>query len=416
MERGRAKPIKTVPFVIKILDLEAEGLDIQPLTVKIDPGSEGTGFAIVRESVDADGAITVVVVWLMELTRRGWRIHKKLDQRRGYRRRGRSKNLRYRAPRFNNRASSRRKGRLAPSIKHRVESVFNWVIKLMKWAPISATAMELVRFDTRKMKNPEITGVEYQRGELAGYETREYPLEKWGRKRAYREAENVPLQVEHIQPKAKGGTDRVSNLTLARAKRDKKKGDKDLTVFLATKPELAKSILAKAKAPLKDAAAVNSTRWVLWNDLKNLWLTMSAGSGGRTKYNRAKLGIPKSHALDAACVGRVDQITDWKRPTMVIKCRGRGSYQRARVNASGFQRGYLTRAKNVFGFQTGDLVKAEVPKGKYQGKHAGGVAIRESGFFDIAASNGLVTVSHKHCRLIQKSDGYEYSNRIFSVQ
>ena len=31
------------------------------------------------------------------------------------------------------------------------------------------------------MENAEISGVEYQQGELQGYEVREYLLEKWGR-------------------------------------------------------------------------------------------------------------------------------------------------------------------------------------------------------------------------------------------
>jgi hypothetical protein len=276
--------------------------------------------------------------------------------------------------------------------------------------------MELVRFDTQKMLNPEISGVEYQQGELAGYEVREYLLEKWGRKCAYCGADNVPLQVEHIQPKAKGGTDRVSNLTLACVKCNSKKGDKDLTVFLANKPELVKSILAKAKAPLKDATAVNSTRWALWNTLNDIGLPMSTESGGQTKYNRVRLGISKTHALDAVCVGKVEQVQKWKRPTMVITCRGRGSYQRTRVNASGFPRGYLMRVKSVFGFQTGDLVKADVLKSKFQGIHIGRVAVRKSGYFDIATSNGKATVSYKYCRLVQRGDGYEYTIRPFSVQ
>jgi 5-methylcytosine-specific restriction endonuclease McrA len=353
MERGRAKPIKTVPFVIKILDLEGEDLDIQPLIVKIDPGSKGTGISLVRESIDENGGIAVAVIWLMELMHRGLQIKKKMDQRRGYRRRRRSKNLRYRAMRFNNRAGLRRKGWLAPSINHRVESVVNWATKLLKWAPISRIAMELFRFDTQKMDKPEISCVEYQQGEMAGYELKEYLLEKWGRKCAYCGAKNVPLQVEHIQPKAKGGTNKASNLTLACENCNAKKGSQDLAVFLSNKPELAKSILSKSKAPLKDAAAVNPTRWALWNTLKDIGLPMSAGSGGQTKYNRVRLGVPKTHALDAVCVGGVDQAQKWKRPTMIVTCRGRGSYQRTGVNASGFPRGYIMRTKTVFGFELG---------------------------------------------------------------
>jgi 5-methylcytosine-specific restriction endonuclease McrA len=75
--------------------------------------------------------------------------------------------------------------------------------------------MELVKFDTQLMENPDISGIEYQQGELAGYEVREYLLEKWGRKCAYCSETDLPLQIEHIIPRSRGGSDRVSNLTLA---------------------------------------------------------------------------------------------------------------------------------------------------------------------------------------------------------
>ncbi len=75
--------------------------------------------------------------------------------------------------------------------------------------------MELVRFDTQLMQNPEIGGVEYQQGQLQGYEIREYLLEKGGRKCADCGLVDAPLEVEHIIPKSWGGSNRVSNLTLA---------------------------------------------------------------------------------------------------------------------------------------------------------------------------------------------------------
>src|SRR6202030_2743168 len=117
---------------------------------------------------------------------------------------------------------------------------------------------ELVRFDMQAQENPDIQGQEYQQGTLAGYETREYLLEKFNRTCSYCGKKDIPLQVEHIQARANGGTDRVSNLCLACEKCNQAKGTKDIAVFLKKKPEVLKKILAQAKAPLKDAAAVNS--------------------------------------------------------------------------------------------------------------------------------------------------------------
>jgi len=117
-------------------------------------------------------------------------------------------------------------------------------------------------------------------------------------------------------------------------------------------------------------------------------LPVEVASGGRTKYNRIRLGLPKTHALDAACVGAVDVVLDWNKPTLQIKATGRGSYQRTRLDRFGFPRGYLTRWKRHFGFQTGDLVCAKVPKGKNAGAYVGRVAVRASGSFNLQPARG----------------------------
>ncbi|MDT9262741.1 MAG: RRXRR domain-containing protein, partial [Limnospira sp. PMC 1236.20] len=93
------------------------------------------------------------------------------------RRHRRCRKTRYRQARFNNR--KRPDGWLAPSLKHRVETTLTWVNRLISSCPITDISMELVRFDTQKLLNPEISGVEYQQGVLFGYELREYLLTKW---------------------------------------------------------------------------------------------------------------------------------------------------------------------------------------------------------------------------------------------
>lgn len=97
-----------------------------------------------------------------------------------------------------------------------------------------------------------------------GYEVREYLLEKWNRTCAYCGAENVPLEIDHIRPRSRGGSNRVANLTLACRPCNEKKGSRPAEVFLPKKPEALKTILSGAKAPLKDAAAVNATRRTLF--------------------------------------------------------------------------------------------------------------------------------------------------------
>jgi 5-methylcytosine-specific restriction endonuclease McrA len=269
------------PFTI-VLKYTVSVPKIQPYQLKIDPGSKVSGLAIVRDDK---------VIWGAELTHRGQQIKNDLESRRAIRRHRRNRKTRYRRARFLNR--SRKPGWLPPSLESRVENILTWVNRIRRYVPITEISQELVKFDTQAMENPEISGIEYQQGELAGYEIREYLLEKWGRKCAYCNAQNVPLEIEHIHPSSKGGSSRVSNLTIACRHCNEAKGNQELKDFLAQKPELLNRIAKQAKKPLKDAAAVNSTRWQLFNRLKETSLPVETGTGGRTKYNRTRLNYQK---------------------------------------------------------------------------------------------------------------------------
>jgi 5-methylcytosine-specific restriction endonuclease McrA len=397
LKNEEAAVFRQYPFTI-ILKKAVE-TPVEPCTLKIDPGSKTTGLAILQGSK---------VIFAAELTHRGHAISGSLKSRHASRRGRRSRHTRYRPARFLNR--TRPKGWLAPSLQHRIETTLTWVNKFIRLAPIGSIVQELVRFDLQQLENPEISGIEYQQGDLAGYEVREYLLNKWGRKCAYCKAENVPLQIEHIHPKAKGGSNRISNLCLACEPCNIKKGTQDITQFLGKKPELLKQIQAQTKRPLKDAAAVNSTRWALFNRLKKTGLPASTGSGGLTKFNRTRLGLPKTHWLDAACVGEVESLEVLTTQPLRIKATGHGSRQQCRTDKYGFPSRYVPKDPYVKGFQTGDIVKAIVTKGKKVGQYLGRVAVRSSGSFNISDKTGLIQgISHKLCNLIHKKDGYGYA-------
>lgn len=397
LTNGKAAVFRRYPFTI-ILEAQKVRTTAEPLTLKLDPGSKTTGIALLQGSKVLFGA---------ELTHRGQTIKLSLESRRSIRRSRRNRHTRYRPARFLNRAKP--KGWLAPSLQHRVETIMTWVNKLIRFAPIGSIVQELVRFDLRQMENPEISGVEYQQGTLLGYEVREYLLNKWERKCAYCGVENVPLQIEHIYPKAKGGTNRISNLCLACEKCNIRKGTQDIEKFLAKKPDVLKRILSQAKRPLKDAAAVNSTRWALLNRLKETGLPVSTGSGGLTKFNRTRLRLAKSHWIDAGCVGQIDSLEVLTNQPLLIKAAGHGTRQMCRTDKFGFPSRYVPRNKFVKGFQTGDIVKAIVTTGKKIGHYAGRVAVRASGSFNISTSELVQGISHKYCQVIQHKDGYGYS-------
>ena len=403
LSAGKAAVYRRYPFsiVLKVAVLAP----VEPLRVKLDPGSKTTGMAVMN---DATGE----VVFAAELTHRGQQIKAALDDRRGVRRGRRNRHTRYRKPRWQNRR--RPKGWLPPSLQSRISNVLTWVQRFMRFCHITNISMELVRFDMQLMENAEISGVEYQQGTLAGYEVREYLLQKWGRKCAYCGKENIHLQIEHIVPRAKLGTNRISNLCLACEKCNTAKGTKDIKDFLKKKPDLLKKILAQAKAPLKDAAAVNATRWELFRRLQALGLPIECGSGGLTKYNRTTRELPKTHWLDAACMGKSTPETllvTGVQP-LLITANGHGCRQMRNVDHFGFPHGKPKQRGRSYGFRTGDMVRAVVTSGKKVGTYTGRVLVRATGSFDIATRSGRIAgISHKYCQAIHRTEGYSYSER-----
>ncbi len=396
LKKRQAAVYRQYPFTIMLT--EREGGETQPVEVKIDSGSKETGLAVVVE-----GKRGRRVVWAGVLTHRGQTIRDGLERRRAVRHNRRARHTRYRKPRFLNRR--RRTGWLPPSVQSRVDNTLTWITRLRRLCPVTMLTQELVKFDTQALQTPEISGVEYQQGTLAGYEVREYLLEKWARQCAYCGKTNTPLEIEHITPRSRGGSDRVSNLTLACHDCNQRKANQTAAEFGHSQ------IQAQARLPLKDAAAVNVTRWALYHRLNALGLPLEVGSGGRTKYNRTQQGYPKAHWIDAACVGKTGTHV-YIAPTdtpLLIKATGRGSRQMCRMDKYGFPRTSPKAAKRVHGFQTGDMVKAVVLTGQKAGTYVGRVAVRTSGKFNITTAAGTVQgIRYSKCVLVQRSDGYSY--------
>jgi len=402
LSQGKAAVFRRYPFTV-ILKEEVANPKIESLRVKIDPGAKTTGLALVNDS-------TGEVVWVAELQHRGFQIRDALTSRRQLRRSRRNRKTRYRKPRFLNR--TRLKGWLPPSLNSRVSNILTWVKRVSSLCQITAISQELVRFDTQQMEDSEISGVGYQQGTLAGYGIREFLLEKWNRTCAYCGVKHTPLEIEHINPRSKGGSNRVSNLCLACNPCNQKKGNQDIKDFLKGKPDLLKRILSQAKRPLADTAAVNATRWNLYENLKKTGLPVEVGTGGRTKYNRTIRGLEKTHYWDAACVGAStpEQLITAGIKPLLIAAKGHGTRQQCRTDKFGFPVCYCSRTKFHKGFQTGDIVKAVVTSGKKIGTYLGRVATRATGSFNISTPDGLVQgISHKYCKHIHKKDGYSYA-------
>lgn len=397
LKKGKAKVYRRYPFTIVLQDCKE--FATQPVELKIDPGSRTTGMALVGRFQRGNE-----VLWAANLEHRGHLVKESLEKRRKLRQNRRVRKLRYRPKRLDNRR--RTEGWLPPSLISRVNNVKVWAERLCRYAPISEIHVETARFDTQRMQNPEISGVEYQHGTLQGCDVREYLLEKFNRTCVYCGATGVPLEVEHLVPRSRGGSDRVSNLAIACKPCNQDKGNKTAAEY--GYPHL----MSEAKRPLRDAAAVNSIRYRIGEELESLGLPTHFWSGGRTKMNRIKQAYPKDHWIDAACVGESGDYVklDPHANVLLITATGRGSRQKQLMNRFGFPRPNKPKsAKRIHGFQTGDMVRLVMPSGKYKGHHVGKVVVRASGTFDLAASGKpKISASWKRFTLLQRFDGYAY--------
>lgn len=357
----KAAVYKRYPFTI-ILKREVPEPKTDAYMLSIDPGSKCTGMAI----TNSDNTIVAT----FELHHRGSAIKKNLQSKAGYRRSRRTRKLRHRQARFNNRSrkapvltekgwqyksfGQSSKGWIAPSLMSRVYNIHTWVSRFSKLYPIKRLAVEHVKFDTQLMENPEISGIDYQRGTLYGAEVWEYLLEKFNRKCFYCGAKDVPLEKEHILPKAKGGTNRVDNLTVSCRDCNIEKGNRHPNEIDGEFGERVQQAFKAAKKPLKDAAAVNTIRWKIVETLKATGLPIFYGTGGKTKFHRKEAGLPKTHYYDAACVAGVPNKPD---PLSVLAIHAVGYGHRQDLGdfqtiqtAPGFKRPY-TRVENCEGFR-----------------------------------------------------------------
>lgn len=426
---GFAVVHKQQPFTIRLKDNSVHSQK-KEYQIKIDPGSKTTGFALVDEDANA--------VFFAELEHRGERVVSLLETRRQTRRNRRTRELRYRKPKWGNAYkkkesnfqldSPRPKGWLPPSVESIEQNIVNFAKRLMKLSNVYSIALESVKFDMQKMENMKISGKAYQQGELMGYEMRNYLLEKTGYTCQYcgGTSKDKRLEIEHIHPKSRGGSNRLNNLTIACRSCNSDKNSDTLEEYLERLKRLKTNIAklrvrhisrilqtGKPTVGLRYAAWANTMRHRLVKDLDELGVYLTLGTGGQTHHNRIrKLKLPKEHYYDALSVVNLpsESYNMTTNQVLNVKAFGRGSRFRGRTNACGIITKRLTRQKQFFGFQTGDLVKAIVPKGKKKGVHVGRVAIRKSGYFNIRTPKETVQgISHKHCHVRQRNDGYGYT-------
>ncbi len=384
LEAKRARVVCRDPFTIRLRF--ATKAHVQPARVGVDTGSKDVGIAATTNGE---------VVFQAEVHLRD-DITEKLRQRRRYRHNRRGRKTRYREARYDNRR--RPDGWLPPSLQSKAEATVKAVRFIASFLPVGPVTVEVGSFDTQKMHNPDIAGIEYQQGEREGYLLREYLLEKFQRTCVYCGVQGVPLEIDHLLPKARGGSNSASNLTLACRPCNQRKGQQTAAEFGFP------DVQAKARVPLKNAAHVSSLKSRVVHELQAIFgeSQVSITYGYETKYKRIQvLDLPKSHMNDAVAIAcEIGEVVKPLEIAHQIRCLGQGQYQRF----NGLHSEHKCWApRKVHGFKLYELVKAKGQVGYIAGR-------REKGAFiikDVTSGKKLVEVTpHKLGRLARPTQGW----------
>lgn len=375
----KAEVVKREPFTIR-LNWDCEN-NTQEIQLGMDTGSKKLGVSAIRE----DGQ----VLYQSEVELRT-DIKQKMDRRRRYRRSRRSRKTRYRKPRFGNR--KREEGWLPPALESKAESTVKVAEQISKILPISKVTVEIAPFDMQKLKNPDIQGEEYQNGELKGHTSvRQYVLYRDKHQCIHCKNTNQPLEVHHIKPRSKGGTERPGNMVSLCIECHEKlhQGEIELS---------KKSLKYWTNKEYKYASHVNSMKDYIVQSLKKSF-EVKVMFGNVTKARRKVLGLEKSHVNDAIAIASLNFTEHIKKLsyTFIQKCIPKGRYQL--YKGKGSERKIPTKGFN--GFNQWD--KVELPDGTIgfvKGR-------RKSGYFDVSDIHGHSyhhSIHVKKLNLISKSN------------
>lgn len=281
LKLNKAKIIKREPFTIQLL-YGSSGYK-QDINLGVDAGSKHIGLSATTETKElyaADVELRSDIVDSLSTRRQN--------------RRTRRNRLRYRAPRFNNRVHSKNKGWLAPSIEQKIQCHFKVVKDIHKILPITKIIVETASFDIQKIKNPKISGTEYQQGEQMDFwNIREYILHRDSHicQCCKGKSKDKRLNVHHIESRKIGGDSPNNLITLCETcHRGYHKGT----------TKLPKNI--KRGMSFRDATFMGIMRWNFYNRLKGIYPNVNMTYGYITKNTRITNNLPKEHYVDARCI------------------------------------------------------------------------------------------------------------------
>ena len=281
LKNNKAVVVNLCPFTIR-LTYETTNYK-QEITLGVDTGTKHVGLSATTKSKELYSSEVILRSDIVDL----------LSTRREQRRTRRNR-LRYRKPRFYNRVGANKSNWIAPSIQQRIDSHIKIVSDVYKILPVSKLIIEVAQFDTQKIKNPDITNIEYQQGDQLGFwNVREYVLTRDNHKCQHCKGKSKDeiLNVHHIESRKTGGDSPSNLITLCETCHNEfHKGNIDLKV--------------KREKSLRDAAVMGIMKWRLYEILKSTLPNVSMTFGYITKYNRIHNDIEKSHVSDAFVISK----------------------------------------------------------------------------------------------------------------
>ena len=426
LETGKAvRCRKHGRFAVQLLNHQVEDCTVPEMTLGIDPGTRKTGMAVTIQNQEGSKVVAAV-----EIHHRGSQITSAMTTRRTLRnnRRGR---LPRRPARFDNR--TRKPSWLQPTLVSIQANILTNVKHLRDLFPISKVLLESCKFNPRLMADPTVPGKEYQESERGRMQVREYVLQRDGRTCQYCGTRKGRIEVDHVVPRSENGSDRVSNLVTSCRRYNQRKDNRNLEEFLKTKPARLKKIEAQLRRSLSSASHMNYLMHLLRRGLEGMGTPVEESDAISTAYTRKALGVKKTHANDAACLGGPEKLINVPTEVTVVRSAGHGKRQmlatpnqhgtpkykaehegrnspyrascRLPRDVQGFTRmpGHKLRQRRVKGITSGDLIRYNHP---VIGAVTGYATVTNGN--TRAEADGKRGVKLQAVTLLERSNGYRY--------
>lgn len=280
LKEGKASVVNRTPFTIK-LKYGSSGYK-QEITLGVDAGSKVIGLSATTEKKE---------LFTGECHLRN-DIVRLISSRRALRVTRRAQKTRYRKSRFLNRVSTKKNGWMAPSVVNKIQTHIKVIENIHRILPITKIIVEVASFDIQKIKNPDISGTDYQEGNQLGFwNVREYVLFRDGHKcqACKGSTKDKILNVHHIESRKTGGNAPNNLITLCETCHNNHHSGE------------IKLKLKRGKS-FRDAAFMGIMKWKLLDELSLVFPNVEKTYGYITKSSRIASKIEKSHINDAFCI------------------------------------------------------------------------------------------------------------------